>query len=393
MVEGQLYKRLHILDDFAEVCNFSNYVKLPDDWYIVVADITNSTIAIKSGRYKAVNFIGVSVISSILNLTDKDDIPYIFGGDGASICIPEYLVSQSKLALLATRELAKNEFDIELRIGIVSVKSIREAGKNILVAKHKVSKYCVQAAFAGGGIEYAESLLKNNDNRIDNLTDYEIDTPVADYSGLECRWDNVPSIHGETISLIVKALMSPLDEQSQFYSSVIEKISQIYGDDQFCRPVAKQSLRFTFDNNKLELETKIRSIGFGKLTYIKKWLFIRVQMIIGLLLMKFEINIGGIKWGQYKNDTVTNTDFKKFDGVLRFVISGTPQQRKQLDDFLRAQFEMNKCVYGIHYSESAFITCLINNRSENHYHFVDGADGGYAIAATQMKSQLKEINI
>ena len=39
------------------------------------------------------------------------------------------------------------------------------------------------------------------------------------------------------------------------------------------------------------------------------------------------------------------------------------------------------------------LSFMISNRSGNYYHFVDGADGGYALAALAMKAQLKSINL
>jgi hypothetical protein len=36
------------------------------------------------------------------------------------------------------------------------------------------------------------------------------------------------------------------------------------------------------------------------------------------------------------------------------------------------------------------MTCLVFNRHGGHVHFVDGAQGGYAMAAAQMKAQQKE---
>lgn len=47
-----------------------------------------------------------------------------------------------------------------------------------------------------------------------------------------------------------------------------------------------------------------------------------------------------------------------------------------------------KLNYGIHQSDAALVTCLINQVGVNHLHFVDGADGGYALAATDLKSKL-----
>ena len=81
----------------------------------------------------------------------------------------------------------------------------------------------------------------------------------------------------------------------------------------------------------------------------------------------------------------------KFDGLLREVISGTSEQRKVLENYLEKRFKENELVYGIHSSDSALVTCMINNRSGDHYHFIDGSDGGYAMAASKMKEQLKKL--
>jgi len=386
-----IYQDLAPLASFTQVCELSSYSELPDEWHVIVADIANSTIAIQSGQYKAVNLVGVSIISAILNISDNVEIPYIFGGDGASLCIPPELLEQSRLALIATRQLAREEFSLELRVGIVAIRQIRLAGKRMLCTKHRVSEYCTQAAFAGGGIEYAEYLLKSDSNDIDRLvTDTELPA-TANYSGLECRWDNVPSRHGETISLIVRSLAPILQEQVDFYKEVIEQVRHIYGDDQICKPVTSAGLSMTFDGNKLSLENRLKTHGKGQYDRIRNWMIIRLQNVLGWVLMHFGLKTAGVDWGNYKSDLEKNTDFRKFDGVLRQVLSGTASQREKLDRYLQEQFASNQCVYGIHHSESALITCLISNRSGNHYHFIDGADGGYALAATAMKQQLKLI--
>ncbi|HBU76611.1 MAG TPA: hypothetical protein DEF18_00775 [Muricauda sp.] len=36
------------------------------------------------------------------------------------------------------------------------------------------------------------------------------------------------------------------------------------------------------------------------------------------------------------------------------------------------------------------MTCMVFDRKDRHLHFVDGASGGYALAAKQMKGQLAE---
>jgi len=45
-------------------------------------------------------------------------IPYIFGGDGATLCIPSSKKDDAATALLSIQSLAKKEFSLILRTGI-----------------------------------------------------------------------------------------------------------------------------------------------------------------------------------------------------------------------------------------------------------------------------------
>ena len=86
---------------------------------------------------------------------------------------------------------------------------------------------------------------------------------------------------------------------------------------------------------------------------------------------------------------IANSDYRKFDEVLRMVLSGTAVQRQQLRDFLEKWRQDGTIVYGIHASKSALMTCLISDYAANHVHFLDGSSGGYALAAKEMKSQMR----
>ena len=391
MSSDSFYAGLPILDHFPGVCDLANYSELPDDWAIIVADVENSTGAIQAGLYKAVNILGVSVITAVLNETKPLAIPYIFGGDGASLCIPSHLVPRARSALLATKNMAQQSFVLHLRAGIVPVEVVRKAGLRVLVARHRVSKHYVQAAFAGGGIEYAEGLIKDEGAGVAYRLEQPDSSARADFSGLECRWEAVPSQHGETISLIVKALAPSIEAQALIYDQVIAKVREIYGDDDLCRPVYIDGLKFAFSPKNIRFEAKVRSFARSRLYYLRRIVQIWVQNILGWIFMTFRMHIGGVPWEDYKPDLVLNTDFKKFDGVLRQVISGTADQRERLRAYLEQRRLRKECVYGIHSSPSAIFTCLISKRHGDHFHFVDGSRGGYAMAAAEMKEQMKGI--
>jgi hypothetical protein len=57
--------------------------------------------------------------------------------------------------------------------------------------------------------------------------------------------------------------------------------------------------------------------------------------------------------------------------------------------WLEARHAEGFLVYGVSRSRQALITCLIESHRDRHVHFIDGSDGGYALAARQLKDQLK----
>jgi hypothetical protein len=60
---------------------------------VVLADVKGSTEAVRAGRYKDVNLVGAACITAALNVTRDLDLPYAFGGDGATVLIaPDCLV-------------------------------------------------------------------------------------------------------------------------------------------------------------------------------------------------------------------------------------------------------------------------------------------------------------
>ena len=71
------------------------------------------------------------------------------------------------------------------------------------------------------------------------------------------------------------------------------------------------------------------------------------------------------------------------------VVSGTSGQRKKLIIYLEKKFKEGRLVYGSHISNRALMTCLVFERDGRQVHFVDGADGGYALAAKNMKERMK----
>jgi len=69
------YESLPVFRDFAQVADETRFQPLPGDWSIGVADVQQSTRAIRENRYKAVNMAGAAVIASIANALKGRDFP------------------------------------------------------------------------------------------------------------------------------------------------------------------------------------------------------------------------------------------------------------------------------------------------------------------------------
>jgi len=383
------YADLPVLDNFLDITDSRSFKSVPSDWYVVITDIVGSTKAIESGRYKDVNLLGACSIVAVLNIAGKLKIPFIFGGDGAAILIPPSLFVKTKQALLATQHRAKTEFDMELRVGAVPVSDVIAAKYELKVAKLKVSENYYQAAFAGEGLSYATQLIKQPETA--SLYNYYEDSKFdikVDFSGLECRWQDIPSKHNETVTLIVKAMSEDKEINNKIYREVIKKIHSIYGREDTLHPIAKKYLNLAFGYKFLGAETRLRAKNnnfWHKLLYFQK---IRVENILGWFLMTFQIQLQDVDWGTYKETVIAATDYKKFDDMLRMVISGNREQREKLSRYLEKNSRNGRLMYGLHTSDRVLMTCLVFERNGRQVHFVDGADGGYAVAAKEMKQRI-----
>jgi hypothetical protein len=384
----RFYAELPLLERFIDITASHNFVSVPDDWYIVVTDIVESTQAIARGQYKAVNFVGASAIVSVLNVAGCLEIPFVFGGDGASVLIPGYLLPPARSALLATQSMAQREFGLDLRVGIVPV-AVVTADYDLLIAKLRVSDNYNQAIFRGGGLTYATQLLKNTATTHLYRLDPGRQPPAADLSGLECRWQDIPSPKGEMITLLVLATAPSEPQMDRIYQDVIHHIEKIYGADPRLNPIAPQQLRLAFSRRQLVLEMQARAADgrwWSRWGYLWK---MRLENLVGLALMGLGIKTPDVDWAQYRRIVTDATDHRKFDDVLRMVIAGTPAQNRRLQKYLDQRYQAGRLVYGTHISSSALMTCLVFERSGRQVHFVDGGDGGYALAALAMKQRMK----
>lgn len=382
------YSNLKAFEQFRGICDSANYTNLPADWLVVITDVQNSTEAIHKGHYRQVNAVGAASIAAVINAVKPLEIPYIFGGDGASFCIPESRLQEVRNALAATQLMAKKQFDLSLRVGIVPGSIIQQSGYRVLIGKCQVSKDYFQAAFSGEGLTYAEKLIKDDAQGLYCVDAYNV-TPKANFDGFECRWKDVPNPFGETVSLLVMATSHSIDEAGVIYREALDEIQNQYGAIETHRPVQKEYLQLTTESNDLDDEVKIIAGSHSNFTRLLYAWSLPWKVRLGRYWMKAGKHALDTDWGKYKDTLVANSDFRKFDDKLRMVISGNSKQRKNLIEYLDRQYRKGLLVYGHHVSAKALMTCVIFDYNKDHVHFIDGADGGYTMAAKAMKQRLK----
>lgn len=369
-----------------------NYRELPNDWFVVVADIVHSTLAIERGMYRQVNSVSTATVIAILNVFDRQPLPFVFGGDGATLCVPPKNKEALWQALSASRKLALDSFNLNLRVGVIPVADLTAGGYKVFVARFQPDDYHQQAMFRGGGLSYAETLLKDESAINPYFIPGNIPTK-GDFDGFECRWNEIQSPREEVLTLMVSALDKKAERANQTYVEVSQKIQEIYGEESDFHPVQKKHLNLTFSPGKLSVEARIRTFPTGRrrrlLYQIKLWLL----AIAGKYLMARNVTTDDTEWGKYKDHFIKNTDYRKFDDILRMVISGSVQQREELELYLEKLRQEQKLVYGTHKSSSSIVTCMVSDYNRNHVHFLDGARGGYAFAAKMLKQQLKNIQV
>lgn len=384
MTLATFYADLPAINDLFDLANPACYTLVPDDWYVLITDVRESTAAIAAGLYKEVNLLGASSIIAVLNALSRSEIPFVFGGDGASMVVPPADLVAARDALVGVRTLAAEAYGLDLRVGVVPVELINQHHL-LKVAKFRQSaRYC-QASFIGGGITFATELIKRE--AIYRM-DLAGDRTQANLTGLECRWQEVPSPHGHTLSLIVASLHSGLASSDRVYRDMFEKIRAIYGEPDAYHPITPEALQLTFSPQQLRAEVHLRSPAAQRFA---RWQYqgqVWAENLLGKLFMDLGLTVGGVHWGEYKQAVREATDFQKIDDVLRMVISGTSAQTQQLVQYLEQRSQSGQLAYGLHVSDRAVLTCLIFDRQNCHFHLIDGAGGGYTLAAKDLKGQL-----
>lgn len=382
----RFFADLPSFEGFADAVDPARYTDAPLDWCVAITDVRGSTDAIEAGRYKDVNALGASSIVAVLNSARGLDLPYVFGGDGATLLFPQSQREPIESALRGMRDLGRERFDMELRVGVVPVAELVADGFPVRVARYRPSPHIYLAMLSGAGLPEAERRIKHPQEG--GRYALPVAPGQADLAGFECRWEPLRSRNGRVLSVLVQALAPTLDARTATYQGVLAELDRVLGDLALANPAHPVTLHIASDPSAFEQEARLRG-GRAGVPYLLHKLQARTLAGVGRFLLSTGWRLPGFDGSRYREEVVVNTDFRKFDDTLRLVVDVTDEQAAALQASLQAAQDRGELAFGVHSSEAALMTCLIFNHEGNHVHFVDGADGGYAMAARPLKATLK----
>ncbi len=376
------YARVPVLDSFARLTDPSAYTPLPSDWVLGLSDVVQSTDAIAQGRYKAVNTAGAALIAAVANAVGSaSDVPFAFGGDGASFALPGAAEALARSVMAESAAWVRDELGLSLRTALVPVAAVRaEAGQDVRVARFAPSPGVTYAMFSGGGLAWAEARMKEGRFRVGP-------GPVGarpDLGGLSCRFAEIATRRGVILSLILVPASQETDPGA--FQAVVDAVLQLAEADgaEAGRPLPADGPAPQWPPAGLDLEARA---GRGE----NESLF-AARARVGLAslgahaLFKTGVTIAGFDPARYRRELVQNTDFRKFDDGLRMTLDCTPAFADRIEAQLSKARDDGVVRFGMHRQGAALMTCFVPSPTRSdHVHFVDGAAGGYAVAAQALK--------
>ena len=375
----KFYGTIPVFRGFTRLMDPSLYAPLPSDWSIGVADIVESTRAIAQARYKAVNMAGAAVIAAVTNALEGREFPFVFGGDGASFAVAPDDLERTRQALAATAAWVKQDLDLEMRVALIPIAAIRAQGLDVRVARFGPSPNLSYAMFSGGGLGFADAAMKRGEFAVPKAPP----GTQPDLTGLSCRFEEMPAVRG----LILAVLVMPVQGgDPAAYRRLIEDIvALVEQSPDSGRPVPPGGPPLRWPPAGFEFEARAQRGG----PLFKRRVGVLVHTLFAYLIMRSGIKVGGFMPKIYVQQLVENSDFRKYDDGLRMVLDCTPDLERELSARLAAASSAGIARYGLHRQDAAMMTCFTPSAMRSdHVHFIDGARGGYASAATALKATL-----
>lgn len=361
-------------EEFAAVTRQSLYAPLPGQWVVGATDVVRSTDAIAEGRYKAVNMAGAAAISALMNALHTRRFPFAFAGDGCVFALPGEDAATARAALAATAAFVRDELGLELRAALVDVAAVRAAGGDVRVALFRPAPHVAYAMFDGGGIAMIEAWMKAGLHRV-------APGPPGtrpNLFGLACRWLPIRARNGTILSIIVR----PGQGGDAAFRRAVDRLLSVAGEPVKTHPVPPEGPRPALRAPGLTLEARASRPN------VPLWLWraaLRAHHLLGYVLFRSGRRVPGFDPTAYRALLSRNADVRKFADGLLFTADCDAATERALCATLDAAEAQGALRFGLHRQPAALMTCIVPSLfDDEHFHFIDGAGGGYTAAARQL---------
>jgi hypothetical protein len=359
-------------EGFANIMDPARYRPLPDD---LIGSLTSSIDGALPQAVKSVNTAGASWISDGNALPDRKFCSFSAAMARALPC----RLAVDRLGCAGDGGMGARRVDLTLRTALVPVSAINEQGLTASVARFGPSKHVSYAMFSGGGLAWAERAMKAGRFTLQAAAPGE----RPDLTGLSCRWNDIPPIHGVIVSLLVM----PVTHGDPAFRAVIEALlSELEDSPEVARPVPDNAPDVSWPPPGAELETRTsRRRGESLLLWRLRVLY---RTLLSYTVMRTGMRVGEFDPAVYRREVVENSDFRKYDDNLRMTLDCTPAIADRIEQRLTKAQRDNIVRFGMHRQPAAIMTCIVPSITEsNHVHFIDGAAGGYALASQKLRAR------
>jgi hypothetical protein len=191
----------------------------------------------------------------------------------------------------------------------------------------------------------------------------------------------MPSLRG----LIHSVLVVPVNgaTQSDFRKLIEEIIALVERCPDAGRPVPPGGPEIRWPPQGVDYEARARRGG----SLLRRRIRVLANTLVAYAVFRLNIRLGNFIPKTYAQEVVENSDFRKYDDGLRMILDCTDELERDLAELLAEAASARVVRYGLHRQDAAMMTCFTPSvMRSDHVHFIDGARGGYASAATALKA-------
>mgnify|MGYP001293336330 FL=1 len=317
------------------------------------------------------------MIAAVTNALEGREFPFVFGGDGASFAVAPGDFAAARQALSATAAWVKEDLDLSMRVALVPVAAIRAQGLDVRVARFGPSANLSYAMFSGGGLGWADAAMKRGEFALEAAPP----GTQPDLSGLSCRFEEIPASRGVILSVLV--LPAKGADAGTFRKTIEDILDLVERSPEAGRPVPSGGPPLRWPPQGVEYEALAARGG----SLAKRRAVVLAVTLWAYVVMRFGIKVGNFVPRNYVQQVVENSDFRKYDDGLKMILDCTEELEGELARRFETAASAGILRYGLHRQDAAMMTCFVPSvMRSDHVHFIDGARGGYATAATALKA-------